>query len=1110
MPDMLPQQAVPTGVPVIVPTGQFQGQPAFMLDRLCAAVGVKAGSDIQLLSPAIRDVHALIVTTARGILIRNFAAPELLFVNGEAVLERLLGDGDDLQFAQFTFKFLANQAQFKPPAPPPPASIEINRQAARAIAGSVVLIGRIPGADIHLESALVDDRHAVLFAADGAWHVRDLNSQSGVFLNGQQIRIARLKNGDRLIIGDNELRLLQTAPGQAAGTSDVMLGGMPVVLPEVAPPPPSFGRVGVSFDAKWQHSAPAKSAPAAATALDMEESAPPRTPVQRKFPPVPKAKAAPVESPETNGEETDAEFMGASQATIHDGFGAGDSSSASFGEAVFGGHPLEGFAAGTDVTDAAQRYFEEVEDFANDKFWDQSDEEQPEVPLPPRDKDLTPPIPTGPQTEPPPVEAEAPIAEVEKTAPPPPAVRRPPISAAVAIALQGEPLPSRSWRPRAAYVALLSMAVAAGATWMVLPVHSTVEGHLAYLHAPAPGTPEWQAFEADQRQRLADDSTRELAAESLAKDHPETTAGFLQGEAGPFNAIIQAAQFQSGVAGSAQCVLRASGTDGQSDSERVAEVLKAMYQKDADLISAALSAQKALTDWEPNVTAKQVELDDLEDRIKEQQAVAAAGSGLAEKLAGIHSAAEQTAQQCLAAEETVQADQARLDALAARLVSKLPGPAPIKTTTAPAATQAVVQSFPADARWSELQREIDGAAAEMNGLKTQVADLAGAHPETIVADAAKRLQEAMTGNKDLFDAHPDLQASIDSVSDYQGRVSALLDQLRVRRHNSWERLQEFKGVIVDIGRRWQQAIYNGDPQLVELQNQLETAQANIDAMTDADISQEDREVMFHQRDQLERQIESRQRELNADDGLSMRDRAQRLIDESAKQLDQDRQFINDTLGTLQGQLGATPIATDLLPDQKSQLIRVLQRMADLAHAQSDYAASLADVDETASVVASLSRAIDDLRQRLDARRQILTAAAPASDAERQRINAEIDELSAQVANERKTMEAAHADFTDKAQASIKADLTMLDASRAQRQVESLTQARDVKAGDLAAIQRSRDVLQQTVDSTVDVKQPNEADVQWVQDDSGRKLIYSAVSALIVGAAVGGLMKMGGR
>lgn len=69
------------------------------------------------------------------------------------------------------------------------------------LGGSEVLIGRGSGNHAVLQAYGISRRHARLYAEHGAWHVEDLGSTNGTRVNHQEIRNARLNEGDSVAFG---------------------------------------------------------------------------------------------------------------------------------------------------------------------------------------------------------------------------------------------------------------------------------------------------------------------------------------------------------------------------------------------------------------------------------------------------------------------------------------------------------------------------------------------------------------------------------------------------------------------------------------------------------------------------------------------------------------------------------------------------------------------------------------------------------------------------------------------------------------------------------------------------------------------------------------------
>jgi pSer/pThr/pTyr-binding forkhead associated (FHA) protein len=79
-----------------------------------------------------------------------------------------------------------------------------------------ILIGRSSDLDMVLVEDMVSRKHArISTQADQIW-IEDLGSTNGTFVNGEKIKRARLKEGDRLLIGTSILKLMASdAPRDA-------------------------------------------------------------------------------------------------------------------------------------------------------------------------------------------------------------------------------------------------------------------------------------------------------------------------------------------------------------------------------------------------------------------------------------------------------------------------------------------------------------------------------------------------------------------------------------------------------------------------------------------------------------------------------------------------------------------------------------------------------------------------------------------------------------------------------------------------------------------------------------------------------------------------------
>jgi len=71
-----------------------------------------------------------------------------------------------------------------------------------------IVIGRSSELDMVLVEDMVSRKHAKIQVSNGAITIEDLGSTNGTFVNGEKVKQARLKEGDRILIGTSILKLI--------------------------------------------------------------------------------------------------------------------------------------------------------------------------------------------------------------------------------------------------------------------------------------------------------------------------------------------------------------------------------------------------------------------------------------------------------------------------------------------------------------------------------------------------------------------------------------------------------------------------------------------------------------------------------------------------------------------------------------------------------------------------------------------------------------------------------------------------------------------------------------------------------------------------------------
>ena len=74
--------------------------------------------------------------------------------------------------------------------------------------GERVSIGRRPDSDVFLDDVTVSRDHALIVRRGGDWHLDDLGSLNGTYVNRHRIETHRLEDGDELQVGKYKLTFL--------------------------------------------------------------------------------------------------------------------------------------------------------------------------------------------------------------------------------------------------------------------------------------------------------------------------------------------------------------------------------------------------------------------------------------------------------------------------------------------------------------------------------------------------------------------------------------------------------------------------------------------------------------------------------------------------------------------------------------------------------------------------------------------------------------------------------------------------------------------------------------------------------------------------------------
>src|SRR6187399_3375918 len=74
--------------------------------------------------------------------------------------------------------------------------------------GQEIVIGRSSELDMVLVEEMVSRKHARIALSDGTISIEDMGSTNGTFVNGEKVQQGTLREGDRVLIGTNILKVV--------------------------------------------------------------------------------------------------------------------------------------------------------------------------------------------------------------------------------------------------------------------------------------------------------------------------------------------------------------------------------------------------------------------------------------------------------------------------------------------------------------------------------------------------------------------------------------------------------------------------------------------------------------------------------------------------------------------------------------------------------------------------------------------------------------------------------------------------------------------------------------------------------------------------------------
>jgi pSer/pThr/pTyr-binding forkhead associated (FHA) protein len=204
---------------ITVEQGRLKGRQ-YRVDGARVTMGRAEENPIGLFGDSsVQPRHAVIELKGSDYRIRNLAVQDGTFVNGNRIETASLHDGDQVRIGGYELKFRLRQAAgtVRASTPSPALSLSSSVGAAPRVSGpclidssgqrfalradAVTRLGRALDNDIVINHSSVSRHHASIEAVNGAFELRDLQSQNGTYISDQRVTQRPIADGDVIRLG---------------------------------------------------------------------------------------------------------------------------------------------------------------------------------------------------------------------------------------------------------------------------------------------------------------------------------------------------------------------------------------------------------------------------------------------------------------------------------------------------------------------------------------------------------------------------------------------------------------------------------------------------------------------------------------------------------------------------------------------------------------------------------------------------------------------------------------------------------------------------------------------------------------------------------------------
>lgn len=189
-------------------------------------LGRSEDCEIVLSDVGVSRRHARLLVARDEVAVEDLGSGNGTYFHGRRIERQRLKDSDEVVIDPFVLRFrIRRDGQDQPDEPTldgPLARFDVIHgtglaQSSYALPPKGLTMGRSETRDIVIPDPAASRHHCSVFFQDGHYVLRDMGSANGVYVNGYRVKEAVLNDGDRMQVGNTELRFVLDDATKADG-----------------------------------------------------------------------------------------------------------------------------------------------------------------------------------------------------------------------------------------------------------------------------------------------------------------------------------------------------------------------------------------------------------------------------------------------------------------------------------------------------------------------------------------------------------------------------------------------------------------------------------------------------------------------------------------------------------------------------------------------------------------------------------------------------------------------------------------------------------------------------------------------------------------------------